>query len=52
MNPHMEEELKKNKRIEMLKVPQEELLRVNLNLFKCYRVSVCTRTSFSALLAI
>jgi hypothetical protein len=39
-NPHPEEELKENIRREILEVPQEELLRVNFNLFKRYRERV------------
>jgi hypothetical protein len=37
-NPHSEEELNENILQEMLKVPQEELLHMNSNLFKWYRV--------------
>jgi hypothetical protein len=36
-NPYMEEELKENVQSEILEFPQEELLWMNLNLFKQYR---------------
>jgi hypothetical protein len=49
-NPQTEEELNEKIRREILEVPQEELLRMNFNLFKRYRVCACTGTSFSALL--
>jgi hypothetical protein len=41
-NPHTEEKLKKNIRRDILEVLEEELLRVDLNLFKRYRE--CVRT--------
>jgi hypothetical protein len=45
-NPNNKEELKENIRREILKVPQEERLQTNFNMFKLYRVGVCTRTEF------
>jgi hypothetical protein len=47
MNSHTEEELKENKRTEILEALHEELLQVNSN-----ALNACTRTAFSAHLII
>jgi hypothetical protein len=46
--PIQKKELKENRQREILDVPQEEFLRVNINLLKWHRVYAFAGTSFSA----